>query len=223
MPPILTQSSPEPHESIDAILMLNTCNLPIITPCSATLNPHSFALPNLFHLLTCGHIVTIDDTDRRCAHNCHRTTATTSRPSEFPEPQYTNSADEITFTDTATNIYPDTLYCEVCTGIPFDRYYIMFPPPGPSLLRRCLALSRAIIAATMILPALAVDEILCPVLYVPGHVPHELRCGHRVWCMLERWCGVNCSDCREGRWKGLDAVVCEECVGRGERVYERYW
>ncbi|KAJ6192494.1 hypothetical protein J3E72DRAFT_203388 [Bipolaris maydis] len=163
----------------------------------------------LFHLLTCGHIVTIDHPDQRCARNCHHTLSTPlpPSPSAFQEPQYTYA-------------HTDTLYCEVCTGIPFDKYYTMLPPTSTSFPRRCLALSRAIIAAATMLPAPAVEELLCPVLYVPGRVPHELKCGHRVWCVPERRCGVNC---RDMGWKGVDGVVCAECVGRGERVYRRYW
>lgn len=70
------------------------------------------------------------------------------------------------------------------------------------------------------LPASDIEELLCPVLYVPGRVPHELKCGHRVWCLPERRCGVNC---RDVGWKEVDEVVCKECVGRGERVHGRYW
>ncbi|EUC28521.1 hypothetical protein COCCADRAFT_40975 [Bipolaris zeicola 26-R-13] len=222
MPPTPFQVEPEPHESIDIFSTIDSYNLPVITPCSSTPNPHSLVLPMLFHLLTCGHIVTIDDPDRRCARNCHHTTdPRSSRSSEFPDPQPTQSGDGITFTDDSKDIHADTLYCEVCTAIPFDRYYIMFPPADTTPLpRRCLALSRAIIAGATLLPAPAIEELLCPVLYVPGRVPHELKCGHRVWCLSERRCGVNC---REEGWKGEDGLVCGKCIWRGERVHGRYW
>ncbi|EMD94670.1 hypothetical protein COCC4DRAFT_147408 [Bipolaris maydis ATCC 48331] len=237
MPPNSPQVEPEPHESINAISTIDSYNLLVIALCSSTCNPHSLALPMLFHLLTCGHIVTIDHPDQRCARNCHHTLSTPlpPSPSAFQEPQYTyvssflatqqldlidHSDDKITLIAGGTEAHTDTLYCEVCTGIPFDKYYTMLPPTSTSFPRRCLALSRAIIAAATMLPAPAVEELLCPVLYVPGRVPHELKCGHRVWCVPERRCGVNC---RDMGWKGVDGVVCAECVGRGERVYRRYW
>ncbi|KAH7556116.1 hypothetical protein BM1_06642 [Bipolaris maydis] len=164
MPPNSPQVEPEPHESINAISTIDSYNLLVIALCSSTCNPHSLALPMLFHLLTCGHIVTIDHPDQRCARNCHHTLSTPlpPSPSAFQEPQYTD--DKITLIAGGTEAHTDTLYCEVCTGIPFDKYYTMLPPTSTSFPRRCLALSRAIIAAATMLPAPAVEELLCPVL-----------------------------------------------------------
>jgi hypothetical protein len=128
-------------------------------------------------------------------------------------------------TTTSINVsrsqHHDTLYCEVCTGIPFDRYYIMFPPSEHPLFRRCIALSRPIIAATTLLPAHAVESLLCSVLYSAGSATHDLRCGHRVWCQTKIFCGVNCRE-GDGAVKLDHVVYCGECVGRADWVYARY-
>ncbi|KAF5849080.1 hypothetical protein GGP41_006012 [Bipolaris sorokiniana] len=122
MPLTPPQVESEAHESVDTISTIdpyNLLNLTVITPCSSAPNAHNLALPMLYHLLTCGHIITINHPDRRCARNCHHTIPTpSSHSSEFPEPQ--QSDDKTTFTDACTDIHTDTIYCEICTGIPFD-------------------------------------------------------------------------------------------------------
>lgn len=129
----------------------------------------------------------------------------------------------------------DKLYCEVCNGIPIDSYKIMNPPsneffPNPNpVLRRCLALSREVIVAALTLPARRVEDLLAPVFPVPQCRPHDLLCGHRVWCAVAKRCGTNCVEdaycadalgAREDRWG--DIIVCRECVSRVEMVYRRY-
>lgn len=92
MPLTPPQVESEAHESVDTISTIdpyNLLNLTVITPCSSAPNAHNLALPMLYHLLTCGHIITINHPDRRCARNCHHTIPTpSSHSSEFPEPQY---------------------------------------------------------------------------------------------------------------------------------------
>ncbi|EMD58552.1 hypothetical protein COCSADRAFT_165374 [Bipolaris sorokiniana ND90Pr] len=125
MPLTPPQVESEAHESVDTISTIdpyNLLNLTVITPCSSAPNAHNLALPMLYHLLTCGHIITINHPDRRCARNCHHTIPTpSSHSSEFPEPQCAQSDDKTTFTDACTDIHTDTIYCEICTGIPFDN------------------------------------------------------------------------------------------------------
>ena len=91
MPLTPPQVESEAHESVDTISTIdpyNLLNLTVITPCSSAPNAHNLALPMLYHLLTCGHIITINHPDRRCARNCHHTIPTpSSHSSEFPEPQ----------------------------------------------------------------------------------------------------------------------------------------
>ncbi|RAR07780.1 cytochrome p450 3a10 [Stemphylium lycopersici] len=154
------------QHGLSALDQLDPCSNPdfmaAISPCSTIPDAHGTIQPSLFHLLSCGHVVAIDEPDRRCGQNCHHAT------------------------EWAAAAHNDKLYCEVCNGIPIDSYKIMnspsnefFPNPNP-VLRRCLALSREVIVAALTLPARRVEDLLAPVFPVPQCRPHELLCGHRV-------------------------------------------
>jgi hypothetical protein len=137
--------------------------------------------------------------------------------------------------------HQDALYCEICNGIPMDRYKTMHPPSNelfPNIypvLRRCLALSRPLIAAATDLPDAGVESLLCGPLFSRHHQgfdynhTHMLQCGHEIWSELTRPCGYNCISDRPC-WgsmfhrdeKRQDAIICHECVMRAELVYMRY-
>lgn len=216
--------------------------LATISPCSTIPDAHGTSQPSLLHLLACGHTVAIDEPDRRCGLNCHHATeraptAYASSKPLLPENMYISST-LLHRCSTDTNTLPrhnDKLYCEVCTGIPIDRYQVMNPPSNEffptfnPVLRRCLALSRELIAAATRLPARRVDSLLAPVFPVLQWRLHDLLCGHKVWCEAAKRCGVNCVEdvyradavCTwEGKCK--DVIVCGECVDRVEIVYRRY-
>ena len=42
----------------------------IIEPCATLHDGAGNDVPGMFHLLTCGHIIAIDDENRRCGRNC---------------------------------------------------------------------------------------------------------------------------------------------------------
>jgi hypothetical protein len=140
----------------------------------------------------------------------------------------------------------DTLYCEVCTGIPFDRYRTMHPPPSEMMkttwpvLRRSLSLSRPLIAVATSSPDAVVNALLCSPFFnrnlkhFDPKTTHILRCGHEVVCTNARPCAVNCAlenvegetVCRGERTvrdqRLRDAIYCQECVMRAEFIYTRY-
>jgi hypothetical protein len=83
-----------------------------------------------------------------------------------------------------------------------------------------------------------VNALLCWPFFDPGHQgfdwnhTHRLLCGHRVWSNSVRPCAVNCTlepDCREfgvsgedHTERGVDAILCHECVTRAELVFRRW-
>jgi hypothetical protein len=45
----------------------------IIEPCATLVDEHGEKVCNVFHLLTCGHIIALDEKDQRCGTNCQHT------------------------------------------------------------------------------------------------------------------------------------------------------
>ncbi|KAF1835827.1 hypothetical protein BDW02DRAFT_596930 [Decorospora gaudefroyi] len=263
------QSPPQLQDPIDPSLqdhcpqVVNTTSAPAepyipsaIDPCSIMTNGQ----PSLFHLLTCGHIVAVDEHDRRCGANCLHAAVWVATPDETnTSPGFRDTVpNDAEFLFTMQSYIPrpyipvlekmvpavtpkqlgDDLYCEVCNGIPFERYIIMFPPASEfdstktnPRLRRCLSLTRPIIAAATDLPDTVVQALLCSPFvrsdywqYLGGHA-HTLRCKHTVWSKEPRRCGCNCV-CGEtvmisaGTAGGV--VICDECVFRAELVTRRW-
>ncbi|KAF2849110.1 hypothetical protein T440DRAFT_519366 [Plenodomus tracheiphilus IPT5] len=201
-----------------------------ITPCMtdpSNANP----TPEPFHLLTCGHIVFIHDQDCHCGPNCHHTNT------------FTQSGENTTTPQTHPHIgaiqAQDTLYCETCTGIPFDLYIATHPPTTFSLpnnnpqIRRCLALTRTLLQSYTNLPNEDFNTSTAPLSFgqtLPNSNAHTLLCSHEVFGVESRPCAVNCVGWRacRGRIAGgggvrsREAILCEECVGRAGLVYLRF-
>ncbi|KAJ4373235.1 hypothetical protein N0V83_003529 [Neocucurbitaria cava] len=234
-----------------------------VEPCSPLAN----SLANksgFFHLLRCGHIVVVAEQDGRCGRNCQRASASAyaggmmgainpvaSDPYRYLDPDLLGttltplSADppmDVTPTVSETQL-DDTLYCEVCQDIPYDRYVIMHPPEDPLNIftkkpehfRRCFSLSSELLKSTANIDDERVDRLLCRPFIVRTHRlfnpnnTHVLRCGHEVWCPEIRSCASNCRDepqCSARVTLGLgkrgDMILCHECVSRAELVYVRY-
>jgi hypothetical protein len=129
----------------------------------------------------------------------------------------------------------DTLYCEICHGIPFDRYRILTMTEEPSPLRRSLALTRPVLQSAFALDDTQVHALLCSPFFNPHSYGfdwrnvHHLLCGHEVYTASIRPCAYNCSGyqgCHGGTGssseRDIDAIVCQECVARAELVYQRF-
>lgn len=132
----------------------------------------------------------------------------------------------------------DIIYCEICNGIPVDRYQRMnLEPEGRrSTIRRSLAVRRVILHSFLDFTSQQVDDMFCFPYFcstVEGcngqqHV-HKLRCGHLVWSPSARTCAANCADWGSVQratpvtWERLgDAILCHECEGRAAQVYRRF-
>ncbi|KAF1947493.1 hypothetical protein EJ02DRAFT_449671 [Clathrospora elynae] len=213
-----------------------------IKPCS-TLDAPALQ-PNVFHLLSCGHIVAVDEDDRHCARNCQHVVewAAIHRSSTWAVGnEYSRIPDDHLPPPSHMQLHDD-LYCETCTGIPIERYKALRPPTSELLptaypsFRRCLALTLPTIRSVTGLTEEQAKVLLSAPFSNPQHRgfglknwTHVLRCGHEVRCTPTRPCGYNCVDapqCR-GRYslhteKQSDVVVCKECVMRAELVYTRY-
>ncbi|CBX99563.1 predicted protein [Plenodomus lingam JN3] len=183
-----------------------------------------------FHLLHCGHIVYIDGKDRRCGQNCRNISLS-----------YSLSASNIS-TDPvlSTNyMHENNLYCEVCSGIPFDRYLLMYSSPTFNLpsnnptLRRSLALTPPLLHSCTSLSNEDINASIAPLSFgqtVPGATTHTLLCGHEISGYATRPCAVNCMDwkmCRGnivgwGSLRDTAAFLCQECIGRAELVHSRF-
>jgi hypothetical protein len=117
-----------------------------------------------------------------------------------------------------------------------DRYKFHKPPDKLSASstafkpRRCLALTRGEIVAALQIPDAGVESLLASPFFSPNYEPHNLCCGHRVWCASPRPCARNCSlgqPCRGNLVtlllpKDADVILCRECVLRAEMVHMRY-
>ncbi|CAO2652466.1 Nn.00g007490.m01.CDS01 [Neocucurbitaria sp. VM-36] len=171
-----------------------------IEPCSPLTNGLA---SRSYHMLNCGHIIVVDENDGRCGRNCQRVADWALAVSANAD-GILNGTNTVIFEGPvpAMDILPqvsdtqlhDTLYCEVCSGIPFERYITMHPPEDPfnlmantpDRLRRCFALTRELLKSTADLDDEHMDSLLCRPFFNPGHEAfdwkntHFLRCGHEV-------------------------------------------
>ncbi|KAH7066581.1 hypothetical protein BKA63DRAFT_557272 [Paraphoma chrysanthemicola] len=118
-----------------------------IVPCAVVgVDGFSSYIPGAFHLLSCGHIVVVDEVDKRCGRNCQHAAAwVASAQAAEKDPVYAAQALQVVCPPLTTTQSFDLLYCEVCQGIPFDRYKFLTKTEGPSILRRSFALTRPMV------------------------------------------------------------------------------
>ncbi|KAF1844163.1 uncharacterized protein K460DRAFT_159380 [Cucurbitaria berberidis CBS 394.84] len=193
----------------------------IVEPC-CTLTDGLVTEAGRFHLLSCGHLIAIDEIDRRCGRNCqHATEWASSNANNIMNPvahEIPNLADNLLPPVSATQAH-DSLYCEVCTGIPYDRYIIMHPPKDffdldpsfypripdpydttPKYSRRCIALTRPLLNSEFSLDNEQTESLLSrPFFHLSREAldwmnVHYLMCGHQVWCAPTRPCASNCNN-----------------------------
>jgi hypothetical protein len=136
-----------------------------IVPCAVVgVDGFSSYIPGAFHLLSCGHIVVVDEVDKRCGRNCQHAAAwVASAQAAEKDPVYacvyhilgdlrgtlliqcSAQALQVVCPPLTTTQSFDLLHCEVCQGIPFDRYKFLTKTEGPSILRRSFALTRPMV------------------------------------------------------------------------------
>ncbi|KAF2827776.1 hypothetical protein CC86DRAFT_288865 [Ophiobolus disseminans] len=195
----------------------------MIEPCATTTGAAGRKICGIFHLLTCGHIIAIDNEDRRCGRNCQHAATLSASTLEHSEELISHMQ------------YNDKLHCETCYGIPFDRYRLITSQEEPFGLRRSLAITRSMLQTNFGLDHDLVNAMLCSPFFnstlkgFDWNNTHALRCGHEVWSITLRPCGANCTDapgCRGASYpqkeRRADAILCQECVARAELVYQRY-
>ena len=216
-----------------------------IEPCTTILHNDGGSGPGRFHLLQCGHIAAIDGEDTRCGINCQETVHIAQSSTLYDIHRAYKSPQPVIeyFSLTTNNLLslpavqrPDFLYCEICQGIPWDNYRRMQPPSDdPSrtaipMPRRCLALTRGEIVATVRVPDVGVEILLASPFPNPNYDAHSLCCGHRVWCASPRNCARNChhdrpcirDSVRHLLIKQADVIFYEECIFRAERMHTRW-
>ncbi|KAF2024149.1 hypothetical protein EK21DRAFT_118067 [Setomelanomma holmii] len=212
--------------------------LGLIIPC-ATIGEDDFGnnLSGVFHLLSCGHIVAIDQSDRSCGCNCrHAATWAASMQANLSFGDNDLPPVPSIFPPFGATQHYDVLYCETCHGIPFNRYKLPSTTEEPSLLRRCLAVTRRILQSTLAIDEMRVNAMLCSPFCNPNRddvarmYHHDLLCGHRVYTATLRSCAYNCAASHTGcsgyavplGMREADAILCQECVARAELVHRRW-
>ncbi|KAH7080832.1 hypothetical protein FB567DRAFT_113842 [Paraphoma chrysanthemicola] len=208
-----------------------------IIPCAvAGVDDFGSHIPSAFHLLSCGHIVVVDEGDKRCGRNCQHAAAwVASVQATEKDPVHAAQAHQIVCPPLTTTQSFDLLYCEVCQGIPFNRYKFLTTTEAPSILRRSFALTRPMMQSMLGLDHLQVHAMLSSLVFSRNsqdcdwrHI-HQLLCGHEVYAPMRASCGYNCG-CFKGCTGALasmtgrnsDVIVCQECVTRAELVYQRF-
>ncbi|KAF1914465.1 hypothetical protein BDU57DRAFT_478585 [Ampelomyces quisqualis] len=201
---------------------------PAIEPCATFFDESGAKAPGRFHLISCGHLVAVVESDRRCGRNCHHAFTLANAQTAASDSQNRHIASYHSLSDITTQAF-DLLYCETCNGIPVDRYKIMKPSEGSSQLRRAVALTRPVLSGALMLQDHQIDATLCsPVFranqeFCSEHTFHKLLCGHLVLSMSQRFCASNCVDSLHGSSiRQSDAIVCLECVTRAEMIFQRY-
>ncbi|KAJ4288587.1 hypothetical protein N0V90_011824 [Kalmusia sp. IMI 367209] len=186
----------------------------VIEPCAITDDQSG----QPFHLLTCGHIVAIDNdsADHRCGLNClhvanwvrHQTIHSVEEHIDLnkagkPLAQAVTMSTplQVTKTPLLPNLSRfqshDKIYCETCQGIPVSSYFIMTPKVT---YKRALALTRPVIEHFARYTHDQIHAQMCKPFYNPDGLPfdhkltHTLHCGHEVWAQPARPCGANCID-----------------------------
>jgi hypothetical protein len=141
-----------------------------ITPCDATKVRGGTAS----HLLCCGHIVVVQDSDTRCGQNCAQVFGLSA--------SVVNSA-------LTTGLCNDILYCVTCNGITLQEFKAMHSDSNTvQMIRNCVPLTYGVLQT---LPSVDGQEarlsaILCKPFRNTSGTPfdwklvHRLRCGHEV-------------------------------------------
>jgi ribosomal protein L37E len=226
----------------------------VIEPCVVFNETSTRQACGAFHLLTCGHIISIQDHNRRCGRNCQHTVASMASAGEGQVQLHkplltplTTHSPKLYIPQISITQSIDVLYCEVCYGIPFERYKLLTSKEAPSTLRTAFSLTRSMLQSTFAVHLDNVNALLCSPVFDRSQVPfhwqyaHRLRCGHVVLSVNSRPCAANCSDgssCRdksfpwqeelaerleEGPGERLgDVIFCQECIARAELVHERF-
>jgi hypothetical protein len=179
----------------------------VIKPCVAFNENSTRQACGAFHLLTCGHIVSIQDDNRRCGRNCQHTGASMASAGEGQVQLHealltplTTRSPKLYIPQISDTQSIDVLYCEVCYGLPFECYKLLTSKETSSTLRTALSLTRAMLQSALALHLDDVNALLCSPVFDRSQVPfhwqytHRLRCGHVVLSVNARPCAANCSD-----------------------------
>lgn len=197
---------------------LSSCTPTDISPCGfITISVEDREAPSAFHLLSCGHIIYVDDQDQTCGPNCYRiqarkdSVARVTHHDHAPKDPWDHlfvqtTAAVLTFPSTSSrNDAKLTLYCATCNGIPFDRHKVLsartsngdFTITTPDM-RRCLALTKytldLLVSPRLLVPHRPLSDLA--VNYFPSSLDsdtvHTLACNHEVVSYPPRPCAINC-------------------------------